>query len=171
MGAPAAVVADAPVRSREAAVAEAPLRQRMPGVGEMEWEALAKAVAECRACGLCEGRTNTVFGVGDLQADWMVIGEAPGENEDLQGEPFVGQAGKLLDNMLAALGIGRRKGVYKALYHHIQQLAAQDPKVCGFRLYVERENSRAQETYRALGMTQTHYLLFEALKPGVRFHQ
>jgi uracil-DNA glycosylase family 4 len=97
-----------------AGVAEAPLRQRTPGVGEMAWEALGQAVAECRACRLCEGRSNTVFGVGDLQADWMVIGEAPGENEDLQGEPFVGQAGKLLDNMLAALGVGRGKGVYIA---------------------------------------------------------
>jgi ribosomal protein S18 acetylase RimI-like enzyme len=65
----------------------------------------------------------------------------------------------------------RRKGVYKALYRHIQQLAAQDPAVCGFRLYVERENIRAQETYRALGMQQTHYLVFEELKPGVRFCQ
>ncbi|WP_408015502.1 uracil-DNA glycosylase [Ramlibacter monticola] len=90
------------------------MRQRMPGVTEMDWDALGQSVAACRACRLCEGRTNTVFGVGDLQADWMVIGEAPGENEDLQGEPFVGQAGKLLDNMLAALAIGRRKGVYIA---------------------------------------------------------
>jgi uracil-DNA glycosylase len=89
-------------------------RHRIAGTDAMDWEALAGAVAECRACGLCEGRTNTVFGVGDLQADWMVIGEAPGENEDLQGEPFVGQAGKLLDNMLAALGVGRRKGAYIA---------------------------------------------------------
>ncbi|WP_414709070.1 uracil-DNA glycosylase [Ramlibacter sp.] len=96
------------------AAAEAPLRQRMPGVADMEWEGLAEAVAACRACRLCEGRTNTVFGVGDLQAEWMVVGEAPGENEDLQGEPFVGQAGKLLDNMLAALGIGRRQGAYIA---------------------------------------------------------
>jgi len=94
--------------------AEAPLRQRIPGVAGMEWEALAQAVAECRACRLCEGRTNTVFGVGDLQADWMVVGEAPGEHEDLQGEPFVGQAGKLLDNMLAALGVRRGQGVYIA---------------------------------------------------------
>ena len=65
----------------------------------------------------------------------------------------------------------RRKGVYRALYRHVQELAAKDPKVCGFRLYVERENSRAQETYRALGMKQTHYLVFEELKPGVRFHR
>jgi uracil-DNA glycosylase len=90
------------------------VRERIGAVDAMDWDALAAAVAECRACRLCEGRTNTVFGVGDLQADWMVIGEAPGENEDLQGEPFVGQAGKLLDNMLAALGVSRRKGVYIA---------------------------------------------------------
>ena len=55
-----------------------------------------------------------MFGVGDLQADWLVVGEAPGENEDLQGEPFVGQAGKLLDNMLGALGVSRRENVYIA---------------------------------------------------------
>ncbi|MEJ8838754.1 uracil-DNA glycosylase [Ramlibacter sp. AN1133] len=120
-----APIAEAPVRARPPepvappqrqapAIAEAPLRQRIPGVAGMEWEALAGAVAECRACRLCEGRTKTVFGVGDLQADWMVIGEAPGETEDLQGEPFVGQAGKLLDNMLAALGVRRGQGVYIA---------------------------------------------------------
>ncbi|HET6828191.1 MAG TPA: uracil-DNA glycosylase, partial [Ramlibacter sp.] len=57
---------------------------------------------------------NTVFGVGHRQADWLVIGEAPGENEDIQGEPFVGQAGKLLDNMLAALSLARGRGVYIA---------------------------------------------------------
>ena len=84
------------------------------GIGQMEWDALADAVAGCRACGLCEGRRNTVFGVGDRQADWLVVGEAPGENEDLQGEPFVGQAGKLLDNMLKALGLDRQRKVYIA---------------------------------------------------------
>jgi len=68
----------------------------------MEWDQLAEAVTGCQACGLCATRRNTVFGVGPQRADWMVIGEAPGENEDLQGEPFVGQAGKLLDNMLRA---------------------------------------------------------------------
>jgi len=65
----------------------------------------------------------------------------------------------------------RRQGVYKSLYRHVQELAANDPKVCGFRLYVERENSRAQATYSALGMKQTHYLVFEELKPGVRFYR
>jgi ribosomal protein S18 acetylase RimI-like enzyme len=63
----------------------------------------------------------------------------------------------------------RRQGVYKRLYHHVQELAAEDPAVCGFRLYVERENHRAQATYRAAGMTETGYVVFEELKPGVRF--
>ena len=65
----------------------------------------------------------------------------------------------------------RRKGVYKALYRHIQQLAAQDPAVCGFRLYVDRGNRRAQAVYRALGMERTRYRVLEELKPGVRFYR
>jgi len=65
----------------------------------------------------------------------------------------------------------RRQGVYKLLYRHVQELAANDPAVCGFRLYVERENVRAQATYNALGMKETGYLVFEELKPGVRFHR
>jgi DNA polymerase len=85
-----------------------------PGIELLQWDALAEAVASCRACTLCEGRTNTVFGVGDLHPDWLIVGEAPGENEDLQGEPFVGQAGKLLDNMLKALGLDRGNKVYIA---------------------------------------------------------
>jgi uracil-DNA glycosylase family 4 len=80
----------------------------------LEWDALAQAVGACRACKLCDGRTNTVFGVGDRNADWLLVGEAPGEHEDLQGEPFVGQAGKLLDNMLKALGLDRASKVYIA---------------------------------------------------------
>ena len=84
------------------------------GVESMDWDQLAQAVAGCRACTLCASRRKTVFGVGDRQAQWMVVGEAPGENEDIQGEPFVGQAGKLLDNMLKAVGRGRAQGVYIA---------------------------------------------------------
>lgn len=78
------------------------------------WAPLREAVAGCRLCGLCETRTRTVFGVGDEQADWMVIGEAPGSEEDRLGEPFVGRAGQLLDAMLAAVGRSRRKGVFIA---------------------------------------------------------
>ena len=84
------------------------LGPRPEGVADMDWPQLEAAVAACRACGLCAGRTQTVFGVGARSADWMVIGEAPGENEDRQGQPFVGQAGKLLDAMLAAIGLSRQ---------------------------------------------------------------
>ena len=83
-------------------------------VATLDWDALADRVASCTRCRLCEKRTNTVFGVGDREADWMLIGEAPGENEDRQGEPFVGQAGKLLDNMLRALSLARGENVYIA---------------------------------------------------------
>lgn len=87
---------------------------REAAIAAMSWPELADSVAGCTACGLCATRTNTVFGVGDTRAEWMVIGEAPGENEDQQGEPFVGQAGKLLDNMLGALGLARGRNVYIA---------------------------------------------------------
>jgi DNA polymerase len=81
---------------------------------EVEWTILRQEVVACRACGLCETRQQTVFGAGDEQADWMVIGEAPGAEEDRIGEPFVGPAGKLLDSMLAAVGKSRQRGVYIA---------------------------------------------------------
>lgn len=90
------------------------LELRPSGVELMQWDELGQAVATCRACKLCSGRRNTVFGVGDMQADWLIVGEAPGENEDLQGEPFVGPAGQLLDNMLKALGLDRHHKVYIA---------------------------------------------------------
>jgi ribosomal protein S18 acetylase RimI-like enzyme len=64
----------------------------------------------------------------------------------------------------------RRRGVYRQLYRTLQTLAARDPAVCGFRLYVERDNVRAQATYRASGMAETRYLVFEELKPGIRFY-
>ncbi|CAJ9551362.1 phage SPO1 DNA polymerase domain-containing protein [Burkholderia pseudomallei] len=85
-----------------------------PSVAELGWDELRARVADCERCRLCEKRTNTVFGVGDEHADWMLVGEAPGENEDKQGEPFVGQAGKLLDNMLRALALKRGENVYIA---------------------------------------------------------
>jgi len=72
-----------------------------------EWEALRAEVAACRKCGLCETRTQTVFGVGDPRARWLIVGEAPGAEEDRRGEPFVGRAGQLLDSMLRAVGLSR----------------------------------------------------------------
>jgi len=75
------------------------------------WEELKKECLSCRACGLCETRTQVVFGVGDPKAEVLIVGEAPGANEDKQGEPFVGRAGKLLDDMLAMIGL-KRENIY-----------------------------------------------------------
>ena len=74
-----------------------------------EWEALRDRCLNCRACGLCETRTNVVFGVGDPAAEVLFVGEAPGEREDALGEPFVGKAGALLDDMLAMIGLDRSR--------------------------------------------------------------
>ncbi len=83
-------------------------------VHEANWPELARQVADCKACGLCQQRRQAVLGVGDLNPDWLFIGEGPGAEEDQKGEPFVGQAGKLLDNMLASLDIARGNKVYIA---------------------------------------------------------
>jgi len=83
-------------------------------IAAMDWMELKAAVRDCTACGLRAGCTQTVFGVGDEQAEWLLVGEAPGQEEDRQGEPFVGQAGKLLDGMLASIQLTRDKNVYIA---------------------------------------------------------
>jgi len=80
----------------------------------MDWPLLKDAVAQCRDCPLHAKRRKTVFGVGDENADWMFVGEGPGADEDAQGDPFVGQAGKLLDSMLAAIDLKRGENVYIA---------------------------------------------------------
>ncbi len=80
----------------------------------MDWQELKTVVAACKDCPLHEKRTQAVFGVGDENADWLFIGEGPGVEEDAKGEPFVGQAGKLLDSMLAAIGLKRGDNVYIA---------------------------------------------------------
>jgi DNA polymerase len=120
---PGAEPADAPARSLEMP-APAPavprsspkldLDDRAERIARMGWPELKSAVATCDACPLCKTRTHTVFGVGDEQAEWMLVGEAPGAEEDARGEPFVGQAGRLLDNMLGAIGLKRGEDVYIA---------------------------------------------------------
>jgi DNA polymerase len=97
----------APAPAPAPLMAEVPLGPRPVGVDTMDWPALRDTVAACQACSLCQSRTQTVFGVGHPQAQWMIVGEAPGEQEDKQGEPFVGRAGQLLDRMLAALDLTR----------------------------------------------------------------
>lgn len=106
--APPPVATEAP-RARPVMVAGSSV-----AVDALDWPELKTQVAGCRACGLCEHRRQAVFGVGDENPDWLFIGEGPGADEDVQGEPFVGQAGKLLDNMLAALDISRGNKVYIA---------------------------------------------------------
>ena len=97
------------------AVAGAPVGENAldgeSGVSELDWPALESSVARCTRCALHETRTRTVFGTGNRAADWIIVGEAPGADEDRQGEPFVGRAGQLLTAMLAAIGF-RREEVY-----------------------------------------------------------
>ena len=88
--------------------------ERPAYIAGLDWEPLRQSIADCRACGLCAERKQAVPGVGDENADWLFIGEGPGAEEDARGEPFVGQAGKLLDAMLAAVDLKRGENVYIA---------------------------------------------------------
>jgi DNA polymerase len=113
-----AVVANTPTPTSRNVIAKTsavlPLDQRVAEIAGMEWPQLKASVEGCIACPLHEKRTMTVFGVGDEQAEWLFVGEGPGADEDAKGEPFVGQAGKLLDNMLAAIKLKRGHNVYIA---------------------------------------------------------
>jgi DNA polymerase len=100
----------APVQSAQGAAPE----DRLARVARLPWGELAADIDACTACGLCRTRHKSVPGVGDAAAEWLFVGEAPGAEEDARGEPFVGQAGRLLDNMLAALGMSREQNVYIA---------------------------------------------------------
>ena len=91
-----------------------PLDARAAGIAGMDWPQLKQSVTDCVACPLHEARNKTVLGVGDEAAEWLFVGEGPGAEEDASGEPFVGQAGKLLDNMLAAIKLKRGTNVYIA---------------------------------------------------------
>lgn len=105
---------DAPSRPIETPIEKPPVEKPQPDVRNMDWQALQDCVKNCQACDLAKTRTQTVFGVGDPNADWLIVGEAPGAEEDKRGEPFVGQAGRLLDNMLAAIHLKRGENVYIA---------------------------------------------------------
>ena len=107
-----AVAADAEVTAAPRPDLDADARGAV--IARMDWAELKTTVAACTACGLRKTCSRTVFGVGDEQADWLLVGEAPGAEEDARGEPFVGQAGKLLDAMLAGIGLQRGDDVYIA---------------------------------------------------------
>lgn len=115
--------------ARKAAVPAASFAaQVMPTVAsQASWQALQAEVAKCTKCALHASRTQTVFGVGNRQADWMVIGEAPGAEEDRRGEPFVGAAGQLLNAMLKAIGF-ERESVYIANILKSRPPGNRDPK-------------------------------------------
>ncbi|MFO1345611.1 MAG: uracil-DNA glycosylase family protein [Rhodocyclaceae bacterium] len=120
-GARSAPAPDSAPCESETPAASAPQRPAAPvavrsadAVATLGWPELRQTIADCTACGLCRERKQAVPGVGDENADWLFIGEGPGAEEDARGEPFVGQAGKLLDAMLAAIDLERGHNVYIA---------------------------------------------------------
>ena len=107
------------------------------------WDLLQAEVAACRKCVLCETRTQTVFGSGNKQADWLLIGEAPGQNEDQQGQPFVGSAGQLLTEMLRAIGLAR-EDIFIANIVKCRPPGNRDPKadeVAACHDYLQRQRA------------------------------
>ena len=133
-----------------------------PDCSNMSWSELQNSVTNCELCVLHKSRTQTVFGTGDTQADWMIIGEAPGANEDRQGEPFVGRAGQLLNNMLAAVGLPRN-AVYISNVLKCRPPNNRDPKpeesaLC--RGYLERQIALIQpKLIIVVGRIAAHNLL------------
>lgn len=120
---------------------------REAAIANLSWDELIASIATCTACKLCKTRTNTVPGVGDRSPSWMVIGEAPGENEDKQGEPFVGKAGQLLDALLAAVGKKRGDGVYIANVIKCRPPGNRNPEpdeIAACAPYLSRQISLAQ---------------------------
>ena len=129
---------------------DAPAVTEPPGAdfspAELGWEALQQCVADCTRCELAASRTQTVFGVGNHDADWLIIGEAPGAEEDRRGEPFVGRAGQLLDQMLQAIGQSRDR-VFIANILKCRPPDNRDPKpaeAAACRGYLERQIALVQ---------------------------
>ncbi len=131
-------------------------------VSQLDWPALQSMVSSCTACALHESRTNTVFGVGDHQAQVMVIGEAPGADEDQQGEPFVGPAGQLLNNMLLAIGY-KREQVYIANILKCRPPGNRDPQpeeVSQCESYLQRQIAMVKpKVILAVGRIAAHNLM------------
>lgn len=114
---------------------------RTTRIARLDWEQLEEEVRQCTACSLCASRTQAVFGVGDRQAKWLIVGEAPGADEDRQGEPFVGRAGKLLNPMLQAIGL-KREQVYIANILKCRPPENRDPapaEAASCRPFLERQ--------------------------------
>jgi DNA polymerase len=117
-----------PAAAVSASLAPPPAAAAAPAADVAAWEALRTQVLQCTKCPLHLTRTQGVFGVGPKRADWLVIGEAPGAEEDRRGEPFVGAAGQLLDAMLRAIGLDRATNVYIANMLKSRPPGNRDPK-------------------------------------------
>lgn len=132
------------------------------GVALLDWNELQARVAGCTLCALHKGRTQAVFGVGDHAARWMIIGEAPGADEDRQGEPFVGRAGKLLNAMLLAIGL-KREQVYIANIVKCRPPNNRDPlpeEAAACASYLRRQIALIQpKIILAVGRIAAHHLL------------
>ena len=134
VSAPAPARPAAPVRTATAVTPTASVPETVHpplpvGLAEMDWAALQTAAAGCEACSLCAQRQHSVFGMGSTQADWLVLGDAPGEAENALGQPFAGDAGRLLDNMLKAVGLSREgEGAQGAYLTHATQCPTPDAR-------------------------------------------
>ena len=162
---PVANQAPVPIAAPLEAPAPRPLAAPQDSVDTLEWPELARRVAECRACPLCEQRKQAVLGVGDLNPDWLFIGEGPGAEEDAKGEPFVGQAGKLLDAMLASLDIARGNRVYIANAVKCRPPGNRTPEaaeMAACRPYLERQIALLKpKIIVLLGKAAVHAVLHE----------
>ncbi len=126
---------------RDAAEPEASGSDDPVAADGLDWDELRQCVSDCTRCELAESRTQTVFGVGNRSADWMIVGEAPGAEEDRRGEPFVGRAGKILDEMLRAIGESR-DSVFIANILKCRPPNNRDPhpeEAAACRAYLERQ--------------------------------
>ena len=150
------------------AVAE-PVVEQEPAETLPDWQTLQVQVSACTRCALHESRTQTVFGVGDRNADWMIIGEAPGADEDKQGEPFVGRAGQLLNEMLFAAGY-RRTDVYIANILKCRPPGNRDPstdEVACCQPYLQQQIEFIQpKLILAVGRIAAHKLLHTTTQVG-----
>lgn len=137
--------------------------ERRAEILRLDGQVLKQSVAQCTACGLSQTRTQTVLGMGDMNADWLFVGEAPGAEEDAVGEPFVGQSGKLLDNMLKSISLKRGINVYITNMVKCRPPGNRDPKtdeIAACEPYLARQVALIQpKLIVALGKVAADHLL------------
>lgn len=149
-------------RRQSSSKAKPSVGKREDAIAQMSWEELQAAVASCKACDLYKTRTQAVFGVGNRQAELLVVGEAPGASEDAQGEPFVGRAGKLLNSMLQAIGFARDQiyiaNILKSRPPNNRDPTPEEVKAC--TPYLQRQIVLLQpKLILAVGRIAAHHLL------------